>query len=169
MSRESRRTAPLTTGAAAYGSLLSQGRRLGFHLSIDPAYCIRSCGLLATPRSGRFGGASLSGSLGANAALPDASPPPELWAASSTAKAAEIPIAKFRRPLRGDYRTLELDGQIRPRRVGPLSSLSAKNISLRRLLDAALLIPAVPPRLKRGVSRSSRTWSAGCGGRGRCC
>jgi hypothetical protein len=55
----------------------------------------------------RLGGASLSGSLGANAALPDASPPPELWAASSTAKAAEILIAKFRRPLRGDYRTLE--------------------------------------------------------------
>jgi hypothetical protein len=45
---------------------------------------------------GRFGGAGLSGSLGANAALPDASPPPELWAASSTAKAAEILIAKFR-------------------------------------------------------------------------
>jgi hypothetical protein len=43
----------------------------------------------------------LSGSLGANAALPDASPPPELWAASSTAKAAEILIAKFRCPLRG--------------------------------------------------------------------
>jgi len=47
-----------------------------------------------------------------------------------------------------------------------MSSPSAKNISLRGLLDAALLIPAVPPRLKRGVSRSSRTWSAGCGGRG---
>ena len=49
----------------------------------------------------------MSGSLGANAALPDASPPPELWAASSTAKAAEILIAKFRCLLRGDYRTLE--------------------------------------------------------------
>jgi hypothetical protein len=47
-----------------------------------------------------------------------------------------------------------------------LSTPFAKNISLRDLLDAALLIPAVPPRLKRGVSRSSRTWSAGCGGRG---
>jgi hypothetical protein len=39
-----------------------------------------------------------------------------------------------------------------------MSSPSAKNISLRGLLDTALLIPAVPPRLKRGVSRSSRTW-----------
>jgi hypothetical protein len=29
-----------------------------------------------------------------------------------------------------------------------LSSLYTKNIPLRRLLDAALLIPAVPPRLK---------------------
>jgi hypothetical protein len=28
--------------------------------------------------------------------------------------------------------------------------------------------PAVPPPL-RGVSRSSRTWAAGCDGRGRCC
>ncbi len=34
----------------------------------------------------RFGGARFSGSLGANAALPDASPPPELWVASSPPK-----------------------------------------------------------------------------------
>jgi hypothetical protein len=61
------------------------------------------------------------------------------------------------------------DGQISRSSDKPSVQLStpfAKNISLRDLLDAALLIPAVPPRLKRGVSRSSRTWSAGCGGRG---
>jgi len=74
------------------------------YLGVAGPYCIRSCGQLATPRRnrGRFGSAGLSGSLGANAALPDASPPPELWAASSTAKAAEILIAKFRCSLRGD-------------------------------------------------------------------
>jgi hypothetical protein len=47
-----------------------------------------------------------------------------------------------------------------------LSSPSPKNISLRGLLKSPLLIP--PSRLEqRGVSRSSRTWSAGCGGRRR--
>jgi hypothetical protein len=46
-----------------------------------------------------------------------------------------------------------------------LSSPSAKNKSLRALVETALLI--LPSRLdQRGVSRSSRTWSAGCGGRG---
>jgi hypothetical protein len=46
-----------------------------------------------------------------------------------------------------------------------VSSAAAKNKSLRDLLKSDLLIPA--SRLnERGVSRSSRTWSAGCGGRG---
>jgi hypothetical protein len=48
-----------------------------------------------------------------------------------------------------------------------VSSPFRKNNSLRDLLDTALLIP--PSRLaERGVSRSSRTWSAGCDGRCRC-
>jgi hypothetical protein len=47
-----------------------------------------------------------------------------------------------------------------------LSSHLRKNISLRGLLETALLIP--PSRAhKRGVSRSSRTLGAGCGGRRR--
>jgi hypothetical protein len=75
--------------------------------SANPPYGTAGNLLQHGENHGRFGGASLSGSLGANAALPDASPPPELWAASSTAKAAEILIAKFRCSLRGDYRTPE--------------------------------------------------------------
>jgi len=38
------------------------------------------------------------------------------------------------------------DGQITLRGVAPLSTPSAKNIFLLRLVDTALLIPAVPPR-----------------------
>ncbi len=48
---------------------------------------------------------------------------------------------------------------------GILSSPLAKNISLRASPKSNLQLPT--SRLnKRGVSRSSRTWSAGCGGRG---
>src|SRR5579863_5861273 len=109
-------------------------------------------GGLASHLPDRFGGARVSGSLGANAALPFASPPPELWAASSTAKAAEILIARFPRPLRGNCWTLALDGQITTRRVALLSSPSAKNISLRDLLETPLLIPAVPPRYEGRIA-----------------
>jgi hypothetical protein len=46
-----------------------------------------------------------------------------------------------------------------------VSSPFRKNISLRRLLETPLVIR--PSRLAlRGVSRSSRTLGAGCGGRG---
>ena len=46
-----------------------------------------------------------------------------------------------------------------------LSTPSRKNIPLLHSLKSALWSP--PSRLdQRGVSRSSRTWSAGCGGRG---
>jgi hypothetical protein len=44
------------------------------------------------------------------------------------------------------------------------ASPSAKNISLRDLVETPLVIPIVPA-LQRGVSRSSRTLGAGCGGR----
>src|SRR5258708_31322412 len=46
-----------------------------------------------------------------------------------------------------------------------VSSPDSKNISLRDLVETALLIPSCRPH-KRGVSRSSRTLGAGCGGRG---
>src|ERR1700733_4514693 len=55
------------------------------------------------------------------------------------------------------------DGQI----SDSLSSPSAKNISLFALVETA--IERVPSRPhQRGVSRSSRTLGAGCGGRFRC-
>jgi hypothetical protein len=56
-------------------------------------------------------------------------------------------------------------GKSSARRAKHVSSPLAKNKSLRRLVETALLIP-VSRLNKRGVSRSSRTWSAGCGGRG---
>src|SRR5216683_3085560 len=46
-----------------------------------------------------------------------------------------------------------------------VSSLLAKNISLRDLVETALLIPT-SRSLKRGGSRSSRTLGTGCDGRG---
>jgi hypothetical protein len=56
-------------------------------------------------------------------------------------------------------------GKSKARRASYLSSPSGKNISLRRSVETALSIPAVPPRF-RGAYRDRHERGAGRGGRG---
>jgi hypothetical protein len=102
------------------------------------------------------------GSLGQNAALPDASPPPELWVASSS-QSCRIPYsssgvlyssgaASNFSPLAARVPSL-YPPVICPSRIF-VSSPLCKNISLHPSGKSSLHIRAIPSH-KRGVSRSS--------------
>jgi hypothetical protein len=55
-------------------------------------------------------------------------------------------------------------GEIPPCDARPMSTPTAKNISLRHLLDTALLIPAIPPHQEGRIAIVTNV-GAGCGGR----
>jgi hypothetical protein len=127
---------------------ISRSLSSGAH-SRDP---LAHAGYLLRAACFRFGGASLGGSLGANAALPVASPPPELWAASSTAKAAEILIAKFRCSKRGRLS----DARTKP--AGPFGGLDR----IRACPTGKSLPPSeAPPKRVQPLSQKYSAFAAG--------
>jgi hypothetical protein len=107
------------------------------------------------------------GSLGANAALPVASPPPELWVASSS-QSCRIPYSSsgvlYSSGAASNFSPLAVRvPSLYPPVICPsgvvaifLSSPLCKNISLHPSGKSSLQLRAIPSHY-RGVSRSSRT------------